>query len=75
MVLSFLLYVANRYIWQSLCDHFPKKLLPKGILPTRTCPNKLPIPLLTIALRRALSLYLHASDFGKTKVFPLTENS
>ncbi|MHC5826242.1 MAG: hypothetical protein ACYT04_62890, partial [Nostoc sp.] len=51
MVLSFSLYVAICYIWQFLCDRFPKKLLPKEILPTRTYPIKLPIPLLAMDLR------------------------
>jgi hypothetical protein len=35
----------------------------------RTCPSKLPIPLLAIALRCALYLYLHASDLEKQKYF------
>lgn len=35
----------------------------------RTCPSKLPIPLLAIALRCVLYLYLHASDLGKQKYF------
>ncbi|MEH2379041.1 MAG: hypothetical protein V7K27_09065 [Nostoc sp.] len=62
MVLSFSLYVAICYIWQLLCDRFPKKLLPKEILPRRTCPIKLPIPLLAMDLRRVFHL-----DIGKQK--------
>ncbi|WP_334883795.1 hypothetical protein [Nostoc sp.] len=56
--MSFSLYVAIRYIWQLLCDRFPKKLFPKEILPTRTWPSKLPIPLLAIGLRRVFYLDL-----------------